>query len=171
MRKILKKIGALLLTAVIIAGVVLKVVDLHTDNIQFRDRWYYIQPKESYVYLRWDVLYRNQEIGSRVNNTPIEYGANQAYYIEYAANGIYRIKYDENRYVSVAQDDTFLDIQEWSEDDRQCWEIIRYENSQYVYFKSVYNGKYIRQEFNSYNLMMDDLVDSERDYFLMALVP
>lgn len=150
MNNIYKKICCKVLVFILIFGVIISLVDLHTDRILIRDGNYYIRPANNTTY-QVNVIGALQVPGTLVESRRVVDGANQTFVITHIEGDQYALMYgNAGMCIAVASDKETVVAQDFDvNNDYNKWEITRLGTSQSLLFTNVATGNSLYYEYSN----------------------
>ncbi len=173
MKKMWIKVLYKVLFAVAVLGVVLGLVDLHTDGILIRDGLYEIRTGDNTFKI--DVLDGSQIPGTLVQAMRISSGANQVFQINHVQGDEYALMYgNQGMCLAVASDKETVVAQGYDEEnDYNRWHIERIGTSQKYLITNVATDTSLYYEYSSefkLNLVKVGEYDGENNKFQFMIL-
>lgn len=150
MKNIYRKLCCKLLVFILVFGVILCLVDLHTDGVLIRDGNYYIRPANDRTY-QINVIDASQDSGALVEARRVVDGANQTFVITHIEGNQYALMYgNAGMCIAVASDKETVIAQGFDvNNDYNKWEITRIGTSQSFLFTNVATGNSLYYEYSN----------------------
>lgn len=149
MKKIWINILCKVLFIIVVFGVILGLVDIHTDGILIRDAFYEVRTGDSQF--KMDVIGGSQIPGALVQVIKISQGGDQTFEIKYVQGDEYAIMYENTGLcIAVASDKETVVAQNYDEkNDYNRWHIERIGKSQKYLLTNVATNTSLYYEYSA----------------------